>query len=264
MKLLFAALLVMIHHTFYQQTEKHKFQSFDGTTIAYTMEGEGEPVILIHGFISSGSSWANTPLKGQLINQGYQVIVPDLRGNGQSDKSELPERYENDSEVKDLIALATHLKLKTYTAIGYSRGSIVLAKLLTQDERINKAVLGGMGLDFTDPNWTRRIAFADAFSGRSPLNDMTEGAVNYAKSIGANVKILGHLQDYQPVTSIAELNQIDVRCLVIAGDEDKDNGDPAALKNELSNSQLVIVPGTHNETYKTAPFAMSILTFLMD
>ena len=65
-------------------------------------------------------------------------------------------------------------------AIGYSRGSIVLAKLLTKEKRISKAVFGGMGLDFTNPDWERRIAFADAFSGRTEPNTMTKGAIKYA------------------------------------------------------------------------------------
>ena len=241
---------------------EHTFQSFDQTKIAYTDEGRGEAVVLFHGFISSGNSWNQSVLKKSLLEKGYRVIVPDLRGNGKSDRPQNAEAYADDAEVKDLKALANHLKLKSYLAIGYSRGSIVLAKLLTQESRISKAILGGMGLDFSNPNWDRRIMFADAFSGRAPLNATTEGAVNYAKSIGADLKVLGFLQDHQPVTSLEELNQVKIKVLVLAGDQDLDNGSPADLQKALPKGKLKIVEGDHNNTYKSAVFSEAVLSFL--
>jgi len=201
-------------------------------------------------------------IKRDLLAKGFRVIVPDLRGNGNSDQPTNPLTYANDAEIKDLQALADLLQFKKYIAIGYSRGSIVLAKLLTKDSRIQKAVLGGMGLDFSNPNWERRIMFADAFSGRAPLTSATEGAVNYAKSIGANLKVLGMLQDHQPVTSIEELQEIRTKILVIAGDVDKDNGSPAELDAQLPNSQLQIISGDHNNTYKAANFSEAVLKFI--
>lgn len=247
-----------------QLLSQNSFKSFDNTRIAFTDEGKGEAVILIHGFINSGDSWNGTVLKKELLKAGYRVIIPDLRGNGKSDKPQQPEAYSNDAEVKDLKLLADFLKLSNFMAIGYSRGSIVLAKWMTKEPRIKKAVLGGMGLDFTNPNWPRRIMFADAFSGRSPLNSETEGAVNYAKSIGADLKVLGWLQDFQPVTSVQALKKIKIPVLVIAGDLDHDNGEPQALAKILPNSTLKIVSGNHNNTAKTENFAKTVITFLQD
>ena len=238
------------------------FTSFDGIKIAYTDQGSGDAVLLLHGFIGNGSSWNKSALKKLLLEAGYRVIVPDLRGNGKSDQPEHSEAYQNDAEVKDLLALADHLNLSKYSAVGYSRGSIVLAKLLTQEPQIKKAVIGGMGADFTNPEWNRRKAFADAFGGRTALTPMTEGAVNYAKSIGANLKILGYLQDYQPVTSPAALQQLNVPTLVVCGDVDTDNGNPTELQKLIPHSRLVLVKGDHNNTYKQANFADAVMTFL--
>ena len=152
----------------------------------------------------------------------------------------------------------------SYAAVGYSRGSIVLAKLLTIDKRISSAVIGGMGFDFTNPSWDRRIAFANAFSGKSELTEMTKGAVEYAQSIDADIKVLGFLQEFQPVTLPNQLQNIKVKILVVCGDQDKDNGDPQKLQNHLPYSQLVIVNGDHNNTYKQSNFAEAILDFLRD
>ena len=235
-------------------------KSFDGTNITYTDEGFGRVVLLIHGFINSGASWERTPLKKELLEKGYRVVVPDLRGNGNSDKPQEDIAYQDDAEVKDLIHLMEHLHIKQYNAVGYSRGSIVLAKLLTREPNIKKAVLGGMGIDFTNPEWDRRIMFMEAFDGN--ITEVTAGAVDYAKSIGADLRSLHLQQKYQPVTSVEELASVKTKVLVIAGDKDLDNGNPELLKNTFKKSKLIIVPGDHNGTYKTEEFSGAILNFL--
>jgi pimeloyl-ACP methyl ester carboxylesterase len=235
------------------------FKSFDGTRIAYSDEGTGTPILLLHGFINTRFSWDKTELKKELLKNGYRLIIPDLRGNGESDKPHDENAYANDAEVRDMLLLIDFLKIRKYWAIGYSRGSIVLAKLLTRDLRIRKAVFGGMGLDFTDPNWDRRRMFADAFAGKITVE--TEGAVNYAKSIGADQRCLYLQQKYQPVTSVKALSKIKAKILVIAGDRDVDNGYPLELQGAIPKSKLKIVPGDHNGTYKTAAFATTIISF---
>jgi pimeloyl-ACP methyl ester carboxylesterase len=237
------------------------FASFDGTKIAYTEEGSGTPVLLIHGFISTGDMWNQTILKKELLAHGYRVIVPDLRGNGNSDRPQNKQAYSDDAEIKDMMALAGHLQLDSYFALGYSRGAIVLAKLLTEEKKITKAVLGGMGLDFTNPDWDRRIMFQKAFSGEEPLNDLTKGAVNYANSIGADLRILSFLQEYQPVTSVDQLKMISIPVLVIAGDQDTGNGNPKELQEHIPDASLQMVPGEHNDTYKSDGFSKEIIKF---
>lgn len=262
MKNILCSFVFLLTYSIYAQDSFKTFTSFDGAKIAYTQEGSGETVMLIHGFISDGSSWNKTVLKSELLQKGYTVIVPDLRGNGNSDKPHEPEAYAHDAEVKDIKALATHLQLSSYIAIGYSRGAIVLAKLLSKETAIDKAVIGGMGLDFTNPDWDRRIMFQKAFSGEEALNPVTSGAVNYAKSIGADLKILSLLQEFQPVTSIDQLHHISAKVLVIAGDQDTDNGNTLDLQKEIPGATLKIIPGDHNNTYKTAVFSEEIIRFL--
>lgn len=246
-----------------QEESKNNFISFDGTNIAYSDNGNGEVVLLIHGFIVDGNwNWGKSELKKQLISQGYRVIIPDLRGNGDSDKPQNEDAYKNNAEVKDLIALIDHLEADNYMAVGYSRGAIVLANLLTKDKRITKAVFGGMGIGFTYPNWDRRIEFGNVFSGRTEPNEMTRGAVDFAKNLDVNFKIMGYLQDYQPETTVTELNNIEIETLVICGDEDLDNGNPKELQEQLPNSKLSLVSGDHMSTPFSKDFAESIIEFL--
>ncbi len=238
----------------------HTFTSFDGAKIAYQDMGEGPAVVLLHGFINDGSNWVGTELYRQLLLNNYRVIVPDMRGNGHSAKPHTDEAYADNAEVKDLIRLADELNLESYTAVGYSRGSIVLAKLLTEDQRISRAVLGGMGADFTNPDWPRRKQFAAAFNGATTPE--TEEAVAYAKSIGADLKALHLLQKHQPVTTFAELRNVSVPVLVAAGSDDKDNGDPGALERMFPDGKLARMPGDHNNTYRTPVFAAAVMAFV--
>lgn len=242
------------------RSENATFKSFDNQTIAYLDEGTGPPVLLLHGFINDGSAWNRAELKTQLLIAGYRVVIPDMRGNGNSAKPQNDEAYADNAEVKDLRALADHLKLETYAAVGYSRGAIVLAELLTQDDRISSAVIGGMGLDFTNPEWPRRLMFAEAFAGKTTPE--TEGAVDYAKSVKADLRALHLLQKHQPATPPAALRKVDIPILVIAGNEDHDNGDPGALERLFPNGKLAIVPGDHNNTYKSQVFAVAVMAFI--
>lgn len=245
------------------QNKFTQFSSFDGTNKSYTDDGEGEPVLLIHRFIVDGSvNYGRSELKSELLSNGYRVIIPDLRGNGRSEKPHSEEAYRNDAEIKDLIAPMDHLDVEGYMAVGYSRGSILLAKLLTQDDRIAKAVFGGMGLDFTKPDWNRRIAFGNVFSGRTEPDEMTQGAVDYARSLGVEFKIMGYLQDHQPETSVDELSYIQTETLVIAGEDDLDNGNPKELQKQLPNSRLSIVSGNHMSVFNQLDFAEAMVSFL--
>ncbi len=256
MLLCIACLLTMVQSI---QCQSY-FNSYDGAKIAYSDEGKGSPVLLLHGFLGTRKNWDNTALKQELLHQGFRVIVPDLRGNGDSDKPQNDAAYANDAEIRDLILLMDHLKLKKYKAVGYSRGSIVLAKLLTVDKRIKKAVLGGMGIDFTNPDWNRKLMFSAAFAGE--VNETTEGAVAYAKSIDADFRSLHLQQKHQPVTTLAQLAALKTNVLVIAGNRDRDNGNPSLLQKAIPKSRLVLVEGDHNGTYKTKAFSSSIMRFL--
>src|SRR4026209_987870 len=129
------------------------FRSFDSTKIYYEVRGTGEAVVLVHGFIVNGQSWKRTELYKDLLNAGYKVIILDQRGNGFSDKPHDSTAYDNDAEAKDIMALMKLLNIKNYSAVGYSRGSIIVSRLLLLDNNIKAAVMGGMGAEFTNPEW---------------------------------------------------------------------------------------------------------------
>ncbi len=237
------------------------FTSFDSVKIHYEVKGRGKPVLLIHGFTGSGSDWKYKPLTDSLLAHGFMVIMPDLRGNGLSDQPTVPEAYANNAEAKDLIGLLRFLGIREYDAVGYSRGSIILASLLVRDKGCKRAVIGGMGADFTNPEWPRRIGFYHAL-----MNDTIPGYEGFRKYIaqkGLNPLVLACQQKEQPSTSAEELARLTLPVLIICGDQDTDNGKGSDLQLLIPNATFVEVPGNHNTSAWTPEFAGKVLSFLM-
>ena len=236
------------------------FSSFDGTKIYYEVRGSGKPVLLVHGFIVNSNSWKGTTLYKDLLNEGYKTIILDMRGNGKSGKPHDSTSYANDAETKDIMGLMHQLKIDQYSVVGYSRGSIITSRLLVLDKRIQNAVMGGMGTDFTNPNWPRRIMFYRALMGDS-IPEL-KGVVDYVQQQGFDRLALAYLQKEQPSTSKEQLAKITQPVLVICGDKDADNGSAGGLSRLLPNSTLTICPGDHNHAAATNEFSKDVIDFL--
>src|SRR5262249_1021602 len=117
----------------------------DGVQIHYTVTGEGEPVILIHGLCSSAKRNWELPGITAVLAKRYQVIPVDCRGHGQSDKPEAEGEY-GAKMVEDVVQLMDHLHIEKARVVGYSMGGIITMKLtVMHPERVRLAVLGGMG-----------------------------------------------------------------------------------------------------------------------
>jgi non-heme chloroperoxidase len=105
----------------------------------YTDQGDGRPVVLIHGWPLSGRSWeSQVPA---LIEAGYRVIAYDRRGFGQS--SQPWNGYDYDTFAADLAALVDHLDLREAVLIGFSMGGGEVVRYLSRygADRVSKVVL---------------------------------------------------------------------------------------------------------------------------
>lgn len=127
--------------------EKPAVHSFDsnGTKIAYFVQGAGEPVVLIHGWISSaGINWI-LPGTSELLAKDHQVIGLDVRGHGLSDKPTGEDAY-GPELVEDVVRLLDHLKIKKAHIVGYSMGGIIAGNFIAKHpDRAISGTLGGMG-----------------------------------------------------------------------------------------------------------------------
>lgn len=139
----------------------------NGVKIHFTVQGKGEPVVLIHGFLSSGGINWDLPGVTKSLAEDFQVINVDLPGHGWSDKPTTDDAYglELPEHIKRLL---DHLNIKQAHVVGYSMGGIVAAKFTAlYPERVRSTTLAGMG-------WLREGSFEQKFfageARRPPTN----------------------------------------------------------------------------------------------
>jgi 2-succinyl-6-hydroxy-2,4-cyclohexadiene-1-carboxylate synthase len=81
--------------------------------------GDGEPLLLLHGFTGSGENWSPYILEwsGQ-----FKLIIVDIIGHGNSESPKDQERYQMDRVVEDLHFILQHLNINKINLLGYSMG----------------------------------------------------------------------------------------------------------------------------------------------
>jgi len=121
----------------------------DGVELAYTDEGEGEPILLIHGFASNiQTNWVDTGWTKTLRQAGRRVIAIDNRGHGASEKLYDPEYYAAPLMAGDAGRLLDHLEISQADIMGYSMGARITAFLTMQrPEKVRGAILAGLGIN---------------------------------------------------------------------------------------------------------------------
>jgi pimeloyl-ACP methyl ester carboxylesterase len=93
----------------------------DGVGIAYEVTGQGPPVVLLHGFPDSGRLWRHQV--PALAAAGFQVVVPDLRGYGTSDKPEAIDAYSLATLAGDVMAVLADLRIERAHVVGHDWGA---------------------------------------------------------------------------------------------------------------------------------------------
>jgi len=117
-----------------------QFFDSNGVRIRYFSVGQGEPIILIHGWAADAEMWASAV---QDLSRNYRVIALDCRGHGKSGKPTDPSQYGMEM-VNDMVRLMDHLGIAKAHVLGYSMGGSITIKMLTvYPQRFLTAVIGG-------------------------------------------------------------------------------------------------------------------------
>jgi len=159
--------------------------------IAYLDEGEGEPILLVHGFASTKNvNWVYPTWVSELKKNGRRVIALDNRGHGDSAKLYDATQYSIPIMAGDVTALMDHLDISRADLMGYSLGSRMTAWLaLKAPQRLRSAILGGIGIGLIGGNACNAMARQPEHSGT--INTamlitaaMVEGAALFAIVVG--------------------------------------------------------------------------------
>lgn len=239
-----------------------------GLSLAYEVAGEGPPVLLVHGFASSGKvNWVDTGWVETLVGAGYRVITLDNRGHGQSDKPHDPDQYYPAQMAEDAISLLDHLGIEQAAVIGYSMGARIAAFMaFSHPERLAAAVFGGMGMNLinglTDGN--------DIIAGlRAPsLEDLTHRTARqfriFADHTGSDREALAACMETsrQPMAR-ADVRRIEVPVLVAVGEADEMAGPPEPLAELLPHGEGFVIPKRdHMRATGDKAFKAAALEFL--
>ena len=243
----------------------HRFASFDGVEIAWHEMGEGRPVVLIHGYFSdAATNWIKYGHAEKVTALGRRVIMPDLRAHGESARPHDAAAYAPDALARDGMALIAHLGLSDYDLGGYSLGARTAVRMVTMGANPGKLVLSGMGLEGLLDTGRRAAHFRRILTN---LGSFERGspewmAEAFLKTTGGDpVALLGILDTFV-ATSREELAAIAQRVLVLAGEDDDDNGSHTALAELLSDARLVETPGNHMSAVVKKELGDAIAAFL--
>ncbi len=227
------------------ETIEGEFDS-GGVRLRYQIEGEGEPVLLIHGYSVSGDINWRFPGVISLVAQDYRVITLDNRGHGQSDKPTSPEDY-GLAMVSDAVGLLDHLEIERAHVVGYSMGGMIALRMLADHpERVRSAVIAGMG-------WTRLDDETRERYRSSPDRDGADPALT------ACYRAFGDLG-----LTAKELDSITLPMTLVVGDEDSlYESSVKPFLQERPDVPLVLIKGaTHNTALFKPEFKESIKAWL--
>jgi pimeloyl-ACP methyl ester carboxylesterase len=201
-----------------------------------------------------------------LLDAGYRVIALDARGHGLSEKPHDPEAYGGDAMRRDVQALLDELGIDRGIVIGYSMGAAVTLRLAMTDPRIRAVALLGAGENMADREGgvERRTSMAEAFrvDDVEALPPRVRVFREMADAIRADREALGALLAAPWPDTATGLEAVSVPVIVICGLDDDEVGSPEALVAQLSDAEVVRVPGDHFTANARPELHAALLEFL--
>jgi pimeloyl-ACP methyl ester carboxylesterase len=215
--------------------------------IAYLDEGEGDPIVLVHGFASNKEvNWVMPGWTSVLRRDGRRVIALDNRGHGQSTKFYDPALYHTDLMADDVHALIRHLGLERVDVMGYSLGSRISAVLAARHpDCVRSVILGGAGIRLID-NAGLRDEVADALEAPS-AEGITDAKTKQFRAFGEQTRsdlkaLAACLRGSRQPVRMEDIRGIRCPALVAVGTKDDIAGSPHELAALMPNGRGLDIP----------------------
>jgi pimeloyl-ACP methyl ester carboxylesterase len=236
--------------------------------IAYLDEGEGEPIVLVHGFASSSSvNWVYPAWVSELKKNGRRVIAFDNRGHGDSGKLYDPALYDIEIMAGDIGALMDHLDIARADVMGYSLGSRMAAVLAQrQPQRLRSAILGGIGIGLIEGGGPGENVAA-ALEAPS-LEDVTDPVGRTFRAFADQTRsdrraLAACLRGSRRLMTKDEAAGISVPVLIAVGTADEIAGSADALGGIIPGSQVLNIPNRdHMRAVGDKVYKTGVLDFL--
>jgi pimeloyl-ACP methyl ester carboxylesterase len=236
--------------------------------IAYLDEGDGEPIILVHGFASSRNvNWVYPAWVSELKNNGRRVIPFDNRGHGESGKLYDAADYEIGVMADDISALMDHLEIARADVMGYSLGSRMTAELAQrQPQRLRSAILGGIGMALIEGGGPGENVAA-ALEAPS-LEDVTDPVGRTFRAFADQTRsdrraLAACLRGSRRVMTAEQAAGIRVPMLIAVGTTDEIAGSAHALGQIIPGAEVLDIPNRdHMRAVGDKVYKAGVLEFL--
>lgn len=242
--------------------------SSNGVDIAFNVYGEGEPILLIHGFASSVAvNWRSTSWIDTLTADQRRVVAFDVRGHGASAKFTDPAAYRLEVLAEDARNLLDHLGLGRVDVMGYSMGARIATMLtLEHPDRVRSLVIGGMGSHLVDGlELTDEIAAAlEAPAGTDVTDPVAAVYRTFAERTLSDLPALAACMRAQrePIDR-NRLNTISVPVLIAVGTKDDRAGSARDLAATIPGAEVLDIVGRdHMLATGDRQFKAGVLEFL--
>ncbi|MGN6571219.1 MAG: alpha/beta fold hydrolase [Pseudolabrys sp.] len=240
----------------------------DDVEIAFFDEGEGEPIVLVHGFASNKEvNWVAPGWVTTLTRAGRRVIALDDRGHGASSKLYEPEAYSTSLMAGDVRALLSHLGIPRADVLGYSMGARIAAFLAVEHpDMVRSAVLGGLGIRLVD-GVGLPTTIADALEAPTVL-DVPDQQGRMFRSFADLTKsdrraLAACIRGSRQTLTRDEVATIRVPVLVAVGTKDDVAGSASALAALIPGAQALDIPGRdHMLSVGDKVFKQGVVDFL--
>lgn len=214
----------------------------NGMQMYYEIYGQGEPFVLLHGFMGSGQQWSTMIEK---LAEEYQLIVPDLRGHGRSTNPS--NEFTHRQAALDVFALLDHLGVDVFKGMGGSTGGMTLIHMATQQpERVEAMVLIGATIYFPEEARQMMRGFTPESQTDQDWAWMRQVHKNGDEQIKAlRTQFHGFKDSYDDMNFTPPfLSTIKARTLIVHGDRDPffPVSIPMEMYTAIPHSYLWIVP----------------------
>jgi len=264
-----------------QQGSADKFLDLAGVRLRYIEAGAGDPVVLLHGYLSGlDEQWLDTGVFAHLATR-FHVVAYDNRGHGKSEKFHSADSYGIEL-VNDLFRVMDGLGLSKAHVVGYSMGANIVARAMVMGRgRFLSATLGGAAGRYSmsseerarDMQDAAALERGDATSHILRLLPRDQGTPTPADLKWLNDKVLAGKdlksmaairRSMQPlVISLDDLARCREPVLGVIGTRDPLLGNMDALKARMPQLDVVKIPGgTHGTVPGTTAFRQAVETFI--